>query len=138
MHRIAVVAVPPLNTFDLAIPGLIFGGVEVGGQPAYDIRVCTAEPGVLASDTGLDVYVPDGLEAVDDAETVMVTGGAGRDAAPTPPHPDHHDDRATALGDRPALLDVCGRQARRVRALLPRSGPRVLLVPRRRQRRHRL
>jgi transcriptional regulator GlxA family with amidase domain len=83
MHRIAVVAVPPLNTFDLAIPGLIFGGVEVDGRPAYDIRVCTAEPGVLASDTALDVYVRDGLEAVDDADTVMVTGGAGRDDVPT-------------------------------------------------------
>lgn len=38
MHRIAVVAVPPLDAFDLSIPGLIFGGVEVDGQPAYDAR----------------------------------------------------------------------------------------------------
>ena len=82
MHRIVAVAVPPLNAFDLSIPGLIFGGVEVDGRPAYDVRVCTAEPGVLATTTGLDVYVRAGLEAVDEAETVMVTGGAGRDDVP--------------------------------------------------------
>jgi hypothetical protein len=37
MHRIAVVALSPLNTVDLAIPGLILGGIEVDGQPARDI-----------------------------------------------------------------------------------------------------
>ena len=83
MHRIAVVAVPPLNAFDLSIPGLIFGGVEVDGRPVYDVRVCTAEPGVLATNTGLDVFIGEGLEAVDGAETVVVTGGAGRDDVPT-------------------------------------------------------
>src|SRR5438045_2390533 len=82
MHRIAVVAVTPLNAFDLSIPGLIFGGVEVDGRPAYDVRVCTARPGVLATTTGLDVYIRDGLEAADEAETVMVTGGAGRGDVP--------------------------------------------------------
>jgi hypothetical protein len=45
MHRIAVVAVPPVGTFELSIPDLIFGGVSLEGRPAYDVYACTAKPG---------------------------------------------------------------------------------------------
>jgi transcriptional regulator GlxA family with amidase domain len=79
MHRVVVIAVPPVNTFDLSIPELIFRGVEIDGRPAYDVRVCTAEPGILPSDGAFDLFVRHGLEAVDEADTVMVTGGFGRD-----------------------------------------------------------
>ena len=82
MHRVVVIAVPPVVTFDLSIPELIFRAVEIDGRPAYDIRVCAAEPGVLPSDGAFDVVVRDGLEAVAHADTVMVTGGAGRDDVP--------------------------------------------------------
>ena len=82
MHRITVIAVPPVTTFDLSIPELIFSGVQVDGAPAYDIRVCTAEPGVLPSNGSYDVVVHHGLEAVAGADTVMVTGGAGREDVP--------------------------------------------------------
>jgi transcriptional regulator GlxA family with amidase domain len=82
MHRIVVIAVPPVNTFDLSIPELIFRGVEIDGQPAYEVRVCTAEPGILPSDGAFDLFVRHGLEAVHEADTVMVTGGAARDDVP--------------------------------------------------------
>jgi transcriptional regulator GlxA family with amidase domain len=82
MHRIVVIAVPPVNTFDLSIPELIFRGVEIDGRPAYDVRVCTAEPGILPSDGAFDLFVRHGLEAVDEADTVMVTGGMARDDVP--------------------------------------------------------
>ena len=65
MHRIAVVAVLPLNAFDLAIPGLIFGGVEVDGGPAYDVRVCTAEPGILATLAEWERSLPFGRLRID-------------------------------------------------------------------------
>ena len=82
MHRVVVIAVPPVNTFDLSIPELIFRGVEIDGQLAYDVRVCTAEPGILPSDGAFDLFVRHGLEAVHEADTVMVTGGAARDDVP--------------------------------------------------------
>jgi transcriptional regulator GlxA family with amidase domain len=82
MHRIVVIAVPPVTAFDLSIPELIFTPVEADGRPAYDIQVCTAEPGILRSAGAFDVSVQRGLEAVAEADTVMVTGGAGREDVP--------------------------------------------------------
>lgn len=82
MHRVVVIAVPPVTMFDLSIPELIFRAVEIDGRAAYDIRVCAAETGVLPSDGAVDVVVRDGLDAVVGADTVMVTGGAGRDDVP--------------------------------------------------------
>jgi transcriptional regulator GlxA family with amidase domain len=83
MHRIAVMAVPPVGTFELAIPDLIFNGVQVAGHPAYDVLTCAAEPGRLTSTGGLDVFAPHGLDRAETADTVIVTGtGARRDAEP--------------------------------------------------------
>jgi hypothetical protein len=44
MHRIAVVAVPPVGTFELSIPDLVFGGVCLDGRAAYDVYTCTTKP----------------------------------------------------------------------------------------------
>ncbi|MCM3885495.1 GlxA family transcriptional regulator [Frankia sp. R82] len=79
-HRIAVVAVPPATTFDLSIPALVFGEMEIDGRAGYRVTVCTARPGpVTPAGSGLDVVVPYGLEAIDDADTVIVTGTGARD-----------------------------------------------------------
>jgi transcriptional regulator GlxA family with amidase domain len=78
MHQIAVVAVPAVGTFELAIPDLIFGGVQVAGHPAYDVFACTAEPGRVTSTGGLDVFVPHGLDRAEAADTVIVTGTGAR------------------------------------------------------------
>lgn len=40
-HRVAVLAVPPVTSFDLAIPELVFGGTLVEAGPAYEVLVCT-------------------------------------------------------------------------------------------------
>ncbi|GLW09836.1 AraC family transcriptional regulator [Microtetraspora sp. NBRC 13810] len=83
MHRIAVIAVPPVTLFDLSIPELVFGGALVNGRPGYEVVVCTAEPGVVAGAGSLSVNVPHGLEAVERADTVMVTGtGDSEDTDP--------------------------------------------------------
>lgn len=78
MHRIAVIAVPPVTAFDLTIPDLVFSGVEVDGAPAYDVVVCTAEPGVLATTGSIRLVVDRGLDALRDADTVIVTGSGQR------------------------------------------------------------
>ncbi|MEU9084939.1 helix-turn-helix domain-containing protein [Streptomyces sp. NPDC048357] len=79
-HQVAVIACPPVTSFDLSIPGVVFGATSLGEQPAYEVTVCTLVPGVVAARYGTDVVVPHGLEAVERADTVMVTGTADRDS----------------------------------------------------------
>ncbi|MDI2127532.1 GlxA family transcriptional regulator [Yinghuangia seranimata] len=82
-HRVAVVAVPPVTAFDLSIPELVFGTAMVEAQPAYEVVVCTPEPGEVATTGGLGVVVAHGLDAAADADTVLVTGtGARHNADP--------------------------------------------------------
>ncbi|MFJ4780953.1 GlxA family transcriptional regulator [Streptomyces sp. NPDC088762] len=82
-HRVAVIALPPVTTFDLSIPDVVFGATRVGGQPAYEVTVCTVTPGVVEAMTGMAVVVSHGLDAIDRADTVMVTGtGSRTDADP--------------------------------------------------------
>ena len=78
MHRIGVIAVPPVTAFDLAIPELLFATVEVDGIAAYDVVVCTAEPGVLESTGSVRLVVGNGLDALRDMDTVIVTGSGRR------------------------------------------------------------
>ncbi|MFF4321965.1 GlxA family transcriptional regulator [Streptomyces sp. NPDC001568] len=77
-HRVAVVAAPPVTTFDLSIPGVVFGAALVGERPAYEVTICTAEPGVVATSGGMDLLIAHGLEATGWADTVMVTGTGDR------------------------------------------------------------
>ncbi|MEU8034166.1 helix-turn-helix domain-containing protein [Streptomyces sp. NPDC049099] len=78
MHRVAVIAVPPVTTFDLSIPELVLGETTIDGRPGYQVRICTARPGPVAS-SSLEITVPHGLEAIDDADTVIVTGTGARE-----------------------------------------------------------
>lgn len=80
MHRIAVLAVPPVINFDLGIPEMVFPAVEVDGEPVYEVVVCTADPGVVAGYHGRSMLIDNGLEALADADTVMVTGTGSRAA----------------------------------------------------------
>ncbi|MEU1200780.1 helix-turn-helix domain-containing protein [Streptomyces sp. NPDC005813] len=82
-HRIAVIAPSPVSMFNLAIPELLFGKVEAGGRPGYELAVCTPRPGPIATTGGLDLHVGRGLDAVSDADTVIVAG-TGRRYEPDP------------------------------------------------------
>ena len=83
MHRIAVLAVAPVATFDLSIPELVFGSAEAGGAPAYEVLICTLVPGPVDSTGSLRVLVPHGLEVLERADTVLVAGSGSRaDADP--------------------------------------------------------
>ncbi|MEW9552639.1 GlxA family transcriptional regulator [Nonomuraea sp. NPDC050783] len=96
MHRIAVVVVPPVLSFDVSIPFMVFGSV-----PQYDVRVCTARPGPMSTVNGPDVLVADGLEATADADTVIAVGSGGE---PAPPAVLDALGRAAARGKRIASL----------------------------------
>ncbi|MFF2148807.1 GlxA family transcriptional regulator [Kitasatospora sp. NPDC058190] len=83
MHRVAVLVVPPATAFDLSIPELVFGAVQVDDAPGYEVRVGTSEPGLVETLGSLQVSIPHGLDIVDTADTVIVTGtGARSDADP--------------------------------------------------------
>ncbi|MEU4349852.1 helix-turn-helix domain-containing protein [Streptomyces sp. NPDC023838] len=77
-HRLVVIAPSPVSMFNLAIPELLFAKVEIDGAPGYELTVCTPEPGPVATTGGLDLYVGRGLEAVADADTVLVAGTGER------------------------------------------------------------
>ncbi|MEU8147906.1 helix-turn-helix domain-containing protein [Nonomuraea sp. NPDC048901] len=77
MHRVAAVVVPPVLSFDISIPFMVFNNV-----PHYDVRVCTARPGPLPTVGGPDVVVADGLDALDGADTVLAVGSGGEQAPP--------------------------------------------------------
>ncbi len=78
MHTIAVLAVPPVTNFDLAIPEMIFPAARVDGRAGYRVVVCTPDPGAVAAHIGRPVVVEAGLDALDEADTVIVTGTGAR------------------------------------------------------------
>ncbi|MEU0542482.1 helix-turn-helix domain-containing protein [Nocardia sp. NPDC005978] len=79
MHRIAVLAIPPVISFDVGIPEIVFPAVRVDGLPAYEVVMCTADPGAVPGYTGRSYLIDAGLEAVAAADTVIVTGAGSRD-----------------------------------------------------------
>lgn len=75
MHRVTAVIVPPVLSFDVSIPLMVFNSV-----PHYDVRICTARPGAMPTVGGPDIVVPDGLDAVEGADTVIAVGSGGEQA----------------------------------------------------------
>ncbi|WP_295935145.1 helix-turn-helix domain-containing protein [uncultured Xanthomonas sp.] len=82
-HRLAVVAFDRISPFHLAVPCQVFEARPDTDLPAFDLRVCAAEPGLLRTDAGFAIQVQHGLEALDDADTVIVP--SWRDAAEPAP-----------------------------------------------------
>ncbi|MFC6839397.1 GlxA family transcriptional regulator [Xanthomonas theicola] len=68
LQRIAVVAFDRISPFHLSVPCLVFDPRPAAGLPAFELRVCAAEPGPLRTDAGFAVQ-PAGL---DGADTVIV------------------------------------------------------------------
>lgn len=80
MHRVAVVAMPPVTPFDLTIPGLILGNATRDGKRLYEVRVCAVQPGPVATTDDLGIVVHWGLGILRDADTIVVTGTGSRDS----------------------------------------------------------
>jgi transcriptional regulator GlxA family with amidase domain len=87
---LAVVAFDGISPFHLSVPWLVFGENRGGrGIPEFRVLTCSAEPGLLLTASGYQISVTYGLEAVRDADIVIV--------------PSWRDDCAAAP---PALLDA--------------------------------
>ncbi|WP_394553223.1 GlxA family transcriptional regulator [Agromyces sp. MMS24-JH15] len=70
-HRVAVLVLEGAKPLDVGIPAQIF--THRSSMP-YEVRVCGAEPGLVAGGDGLAYHVADGLEAIGWADTVFIPG----------------------------------------------------------------
>ncbi|EQB16358.1 GlxA family transcriptional regulator [Novosphingobium lindaniclasticum] len=83
--QVAVLAFEGVSLFHLTTPGMVFGAsIAPADFPLYEVRYCAVDPGLICADNGLQVYVPDGLEAMREAGIVIVPGWNNPEAA-TPP-----------------------------------------------------
>jgi AraC family transcriptional activator FtrA len=80
MHRVAALLTGEVVAIDLSIAAQI-----LGRQPdRYAFAVCAPQPGPLPTETGFDIVVPHGLEALAEADTVIVPGIGDRGWPPAP------------------------------------------------------
>jgi transcriptional regulator GlxA family with amidase domain len=74
-HRIAVLAMDAVVAFDLGTAPQIFRNAKDADERGYyDIRVCTADGGPIETNAGFQVVPQYGLEAVEEADTIVVPG----------------------------------------------------------------
>lgn len=71
-HRVVAVALPDVVVFDLSIAAQVFGYRDE--RERYAFTVCAEQPGPVMSTTGFTINAPAGLEAVTEADTVIVPG----------------------------------------------------------------
>ena len=68
-HRIAVLALPDVVAFDLAIPFQLL-------RRHYELTLCSAQPGPVQTTSGFPLVAGRGLDALSEAHTVFVPGFA--------------------------------------------------------------
>ena len=68
----AVLALPDVVAFDLAIPAQVFGHRDE--RDRYLMHVCASQPGPVATTTGFDLNASKGLDVLARADTVVVPG----------------------------------------------------------------
>jgi transcriptional regulator GlxA family with amidase domain len=83
--RVAVIAFDRMSPFHLSVPCVVFGeDRSEGGVPPFELHVCAAEPGALTTTAGFTVGAQHGLEALRDANVIVVP--SWRDTHEAPPH----------------------------------------------------
>jgi transcriptional regulator GlxA family with amidase domain len=81
MHSVAILVLDRVVPFDMAAPQQTFAWTRMpDGRPAYRVRLCAETPQVRA-DGGFTLRVDRGLEALAEADTIIVPG-CSPDAAP--------------------------------------------------------
>ncbi|CAG9197975.1 helix-turn-helix domain-containing protein [Burkholderia vietnamiensis] len=80
---VAVIAYDGISPFHLSVPSVVFGNErDAAATPVFDFRVCSAERGPLATTGGFTITAPHGLDALDDADIVIVPAWRDPDEAP--------------------------------------------------------
>ena len=70
MHRVVALALPNVVAFDLSVPAQVFGRYD----GPYEFEACAPRSGRVQTTTGFAVHVDRGLEAIHEADTVIVPG----------------------------------------------------------------
>jgi transcriptional regulator GlxA family with amidase domain len=79
MHRVVALALPRVVAFDLSVAAQVFGRPEEG---LYAFEACGVRAGKVPTTTGFSLHVERGLEALAEADTVLVAGFAPVSAPP--------------------------------------------------------
>lgn len=105
LQTVAVLVLPNVVPFDLVIPDFIFGDTKPhGGVAYYRLVMCAATPGLVPMVGGMPVGVPAGLEALEDADTIVIPGRSPADG----PLPEGVVDALRAAHKRGArMLSIC-------------------------------
>jgi AraC family transcriptional activator FtrA len=104
MHRVVALVRPVQSTFELGCAAEVFGLRRQGIPQHYDFELCTPTPGPVATTGGYVMHVPQGLSALDCADTVIIPGWLPVDT-PLPDPVRHALLRAHARGAR--LVTIC-------------------------------
>ncbi len=74
-HRVAVLALPSVVPFDLAVPVQVFAyPLQEDGTPHYSVVVCGIRRGSVSTTRGFAIAVAHGLEALRRAQTIVIPG----------------------------------------------------------------
>ena len=82
-EKVAVVAFDGISSFHLSVPCIVFGDA-FPGVPRFDFSVCAWERGPLTTTGGFEIRVHHGLEAVADADIVIVPSWRNAEEAVPP------------------------------------------------------
>ncbi|MGP3977143.1 GlxA family transcriptional regulator [Streptomyces sp. 8N114] len=74
MHRVVALVRPVQSTFELGCAAEVFGTKRAGVPQYYEFEVCTETPGQVPTSGGYTMYVPQGLSALESADTVIIPG----------------------------------------------------------------
>ncbi|WP_433825443.1 GlxA family transcriptional regulator [Actinoplanes sp. CA-015351] len=102
-HKIAVLVLPGASPLDLGITMQVFSPRD--GHPAYELTPCSLAPGPVPGRDGLGFVVEAGLEAIAEADTVIVPGFRLPQRPPAPAALDALRD-AAFRGAR--MVSICG------------------------------
>ncbi|MER7717674.1 helix-turn-helix domain-containing protein [Streptomyces flaveolus] len=74
LHRVVALLNPPQSPFELSCATEVFGTTPQDEPPRYSFRICAERPGPLQTTAGYQILVDAGLEALKQADTVIVPG----------------------------------------------------------------
>ncbi|THV40221.1 GlxA family transcriptional regulator [Glycomyces buryatensis] len=84
LHRVVALLNPPQPPFELACAAEVFGTVHTDVPVRYSFRTCAVRPGAVQTTVGFAMLVDAGLEALREADTVVVPGWQPHGASASP------------------------------------------------------
>lgn len=72
MHAIAIIAFEGISPFHLPVPCMVFGDDPARlGVTRYRLLICAEKPGLISTLSGFKIQVDHGLDALEQADTIM-------------------------------------------------------------------